>query len=318
MKEEVNNIEQIVVSDSENLKKAVVLPLIYFDIFHYPLTLDEIIAFSPLAVHDRVELQSAIYELAEENSVFQFGDFYSLKNDPGTAERRKKGNALAEKIFPKALRRAKFIQKFPFVESVNLSGSLSKNYFDETTDFDFFIIAKPGRVWICRTLLTLYKKIFLLNSRKYFCINYFIGSDQLQIPDRNLFSATEIVTLKNQTGTSYFDRFLRQNAWVRDYFPNFTALSSGTILPEKKRLLKKISEAFFYGAFGNKLDGFCFRMTLKFRRKKFSHLTSDEFEINMRTKKNASKHHPQGFQFRVLKIYEEKCVEFSLKHPVVQ
>jgi len=36
--------------------------------------------------------------------------------------------------------------------------------------------------------------------------------------------------------------------------------------------------------------------------------------VNMRSKKNVSKHHPQGFQFRVLNLFEENCRAFEERH----
>ena len=72
---------------------------------------------------------------------------------------------------PKAIKRAKFISKFPYIENVSISGALSKNYYNNDGDIDFFLITQPNRLWIARTLLIIYKKMFLLNSRKYFCVN---------------------------------------------------------------------------------------------------------------------------------------------------
>ena len=70
---------------------------------------------------------------------------------------------MAKEIMPKALKTSNFIAKFPYIECVSLSGALSKGYYDDDDgDFDFFIITKPNRLWIARTLLILYKKIFLL------------------------------------------------------------------------------------------------------------------------------------------------------------
>ena len=80
---------------------------------------------------------------------------------------------MANEIMPKAIKISRKIAKFPFVESVNLSGSLSKGYYDLEDDIDFFIITKPNRLWIARTLLILYKKVFLLNSKKHFIFEVF-------------------------------------------------------------------------------------------------------------------------------------------------
>nr|MBP9221682.1 hypothetical protein [Chitinophagales bacterium] len=247
--------------------------------------------------------------------IFKFGEYYSLKNDPSQIERRKNGNNAATDILPKALKRSKFIHKFPFVRSVNISGSLSKNYFDESTDFDFFIIAEKNRIWLCRLLLTLYKKIFLFNSRKYFCINYYIDTSDLLIPDKNLFSAVEIITLKNQTGEAVYKNFMERNTWVHEYFPNY--YPDYQFMEERKiPLIKKIPERLFSGKVGNYFDDVAFRITTGFLKKKYEHLNKEEFNVNLRTKKNASKHHPQGFQFKVLNAFEEKCRDFEEKHEV--
>ncbi len=308
-------IEHSNIPSTEIVKKSILRSLIYFDIFNYPLTANELVQFSSVILHDIQSITSALDELTQHLLIYKFGDYYSLKNDQTQVERRKNGNITAADIMPKALRRSKFIHKFPFVRSVNISGSLSKNYFDESTDFDFFIIAEANRIWLCRLLLTLYKKLFLLNSRKYFCINYYIDTTDLLIPDKNLFSATEIITLKNETGESFYKNFMETNTWVQQYYPNY--FPDYLFMEEKKTpIIKKILERIFAGKFGNFLDDMAFRITTGFLNKKYAYLNTEEFNVNLRTKKNASKHHPQGFQFKVLNAFEQKCRDFDLKHEV--
>ena len=308
-------IEHSNIPSQEAVKKGILRSLIYYDIFNYPLTANELAQFSSIKLHDKQCITDALEYLTQHLLIYKFGDFYSLKNDPTQIERRKNGNNIATEILPKALKRSKFIHKFPFVRSVNISGSLSKNYFDESTDFDFFIIAEANRIWLCRLLLTFYKKIFLLNSRKYFCINYYIDTTDLLIPDRNLFSATEIITLKNQCGETVYKNFMEANTWVHAYFPNYFPDYS-FMEKEKMPMLKKILEKVFSGKVGNYFDDLAFNITTGFLKKRYSHLKKEEFQVNLRTKKNASKHHPQGFQFKVLNAFEQKCKDFEMKHGV--
>src|SRR5690606_3777846 len=103
-----------------------------------------------------------------------------------------RGNLMANKFSDIARKKAKLISQFPFVRGVMASGSLSKGYADEKSDIDFFIITIPNRLWIARTLLVLYKRIFLLNSHKFFCVNYFVDEKHLGIEEKNLFTATEL------------------------------------------------------------------------------------------------------------------------------
>ncbi|MBC7865770.1 MAG: hypothetical protein IAF38_22545, partial [Bacteroidia bacterium] len=156
------------------LQKDVLCAIAYFDVFSYPLKISEI-AESIKSPSDPAELINCLVSLINRGLLETKDNFYYLKGSVAeNIEKRKIGNAGAEKVFPRALRSAKLISRFPFVEGVCISGSLSKNYFDKDADVDFFIITKSGRLWICRTFLIAFKKIFLFNSKKYFCVNYFV------------------------------------------------------------------------------------------------------------------------------------------------
>ncbi len=294
---------------------AVVKALVYFDIFKYPLTLPEIQKYAAFTFHHLSELEEALRELQERLVVYRFAEFYSLQNDYSLITRRQAGNMQALQVMEIAFNKSKFIHKFPFVRSVNISGSLSKNYFDASTDIDFFIIAKAGRIWLCRLLLTIYKKVFLLNSRKYFCINYYVDVNNMEIPDKNLFSATEIVTLNNQTGAFYYEQFIADNSWVQTYFPNFRPTNSNSnseTVAGKKQLLEKILS----GKPGDWLESLAFRLTRYFIARKYKQIEKDKFEVNLRTNRTASKHHPQGFQFKVLNAFDNTCAEIESKHNI--
>ena len=53
--------------------------------------------------------------------------------------------------------------------------------------------------------------------------------------------------------------------------------------------------------------------TIKKWKRKFPHLNNSEFELNMRSKKNVSKHHPQGFQTKVLEAVNERMKAIAYK-----
>ncbi len=125
--------------------------------------------------------------------------------------------------------RPKLISRFPFVRAVLASGSLSKGYMDEKSDIDFFIITAPHRLWIARTLLVLYKRLFLGGSHKHFCVNYFVDEDHLEIEEKNLFTATELATVLPLYGAEQYKSLIKTNGWVRDFFPNYIARSTENV-----------------------------------------------------------------------------------------
>lgn len=289
--------------------------LLYFSIFKYPLSEEEIYKFSDTSSKETI-VQELDF-LLKKGIIFKFDNFFSCLNNPELISRRLKGNTMAKKIMPKAFKVSKLIAKFPYVESVCLSGSLSKGYYDSDGDIDFFIITKPGRLWISRTLLILYKKIFLLNSRKYFCVNYFISSDHLHIPEQNRFTATEMVTLIPVYGKKAFTSLMQENTWTYNYFPNFSSFDTSLINETKKSWLSVFVEKMLNTPIGNAVDSFLRKMTLKKWHSKFGDLESEDFKIAMKSTKQVSKHHPQNFQKKVIdrlnKDYNKLKQQYNLE-----
>ena len=224
---------------------------------------------------------------------------------------------MAKNIHEKATKISRFISKFPYVEGVGISGSLSKGYYDEEGDIDFFIITSPKRLWVARTFLILYKKVFLFNSRKFFCVNYFISTNSLEIEEKNRFTATELTTMLPMFGNGSFHEFYEQNKWVEKYLPNKTiseGLSKLNIV--KKPFFTKFIERVLNTKIGNWLDSFFLKITYKKWKIKFNKLEEKQFNIALKSTKNVSKHHPLNFQRRVIERLNDKYDELEEKHNI--
>jgi len=290
-------------------------PLLYFSLFRYPLTEEEIFDFSETKSKDQVKKE--LDRLVEDKVIFNIDGFYLCENDESLIKRRLAGNKMAEDINKKADRVSKFISKFPYVEGVGISGSLSKGYYDKDGDIDFFIITAPNRLWIARTFLILYKKIFLLNSRKYFCVNYFISSNSLEIDEKNRFTATELVTLMPMYGNGSFHDFYKQNTWVHSFLPN-KSISEGLVNMNsvEKPLFTRLTENILNTKLGEKLDHLFLKITYKKWKMKFNNLEDRHFNIALKSTKNVSKHHPLNFQRQVIERLNNKYDEYRENHNI--
>lgn len=294
-----------------NLSYSILKTISYFDIFGFPLTTHEIKRFCDTSVHD-VTITEQLNELIKKGKLVKIENHYlpvfSSKNN---IVQRKKGEARAKAIKKRVYFFSRLICNFPFVESVCISGSYSKGVVATDGDIDYFIITRPGRLWLARTFLILFKKVILFNSRKYFCVNYFIDADNLEIPDKNIFSATEIATLIPVYNDKLLDEFIGKNNWTKNILPSTGYLTDKTHLVSKVSPVKKWMEYIFIGKMGDKLDNFCFNLTLERWKKKFAHFNEEDFDLNMRSRKNVSKHHPQGFQSKVLNALDERMAKFT-------
>lgn len=292
-----------------DLEEQVLKTLLYFEIFDYPLTSREILQFLRIRKNSVHEIAGSLKELTDRKHVFQFGDFYSLHPDEQNISRRVKGNIEAQKCLKIAEEKAKFISKFPFVRAVMASGSLSKGYMDENSDLDFFVITAPERLWIARTCLVMYKRIFLGNSHKHFCVNYFIDAAHLEIEEKNLFTATELITLVPLFNYAGYKALVDSNQWVGGFFPNFKIMKTDKGV--EPSWLRTVFE-FLLFPFTGWLDKFFMRLSLRRWIKLYgSSYSKHDFEIAFKTRPHVSKNHPNYYQGKVLTRYQFKLKEFQ-------
>jgi predicted nucleotidyltransferase len=301
----MNPVSENIITIS-TLGKSIIRTLAYYDIFDYPLTAEEIhqnlqtINVTLKDVSDEIEI------LSENNLIYKKNNFYLLIKNDNYISRRIAGNKLADKKINSAYKMTKFIAKFPYVRGVMLSGSISKGYMEKDSDVDYFIITNPNRLWVTRLLLMLFKKIFLLNSRKIFCINYFVDTETLEIEEKNIFTATELATLIPTYGTDLYEELYSKNIWIKDFYPNFPKRETSKIAEQNKSIVKTFFEKLLNNSLGDKLDDFAMRLFEKSNKIKYRNFDSKDFQVAFKTSKKESKHHPKFFQKRVLEAFNDK------------
>lgn len=287
------------------LSKNIIKTLAYYDIFSYPLKVEEIYHNLPVNHCTAKDIQSELNLLCEKGLVYRINDFYLLQNNCEIVRKRIQGNKLCMKKMKSAFRMSKFISKFPYVRAIFLTGSISKGYMDKESDVDYMIITEPNRLWVSKLLLTIFKKIFLLNSRKVFCVNYYIDYNHLEIEEKNVFTATEIVTLIPVFGKKYYEEFYSKNIWIKEYFPNFPKRNN-TMIDENRNLIQKTFERLLNNQVGEKIDNWAMKLFTIVTKKKFSYFSEKDFALAFKSSKYESKYHPKFFQKKVLVSFEEK------------
>jgi len=300
-----------VINNFTALSEQVIKPLLYFDMFNYPLNSLELFIYLRINGTTQKEVERCLEDLEERKHIFRFGDLYCLHADEKNIKRRIKGNHEAAKWLKVARKQAQFIGKFPFVRAVMASGSLSKGYMDENSDLDFFIVTAPNRLWIARTLLVLYKRVFLFNSHKRFCVNYFVDSQHLEIEEKNLFTATELATLIPLYNRECYDFMIASNHWLREFLPNCRKQHNEAMDQVSSDSMKAFFE-FLLNPFSRTFDKFFMKMTLRrwkrLYQKKFD---KKDFAIAFKTLPHVSKNHPNNYQKKILDLYQLKVNEYG-------
>jgi hypothetical protein len=292
------------------IKRNILVTLAYFDLFNYPLTMDEAHLFLP-AKYDTEEFGYALRSLVIDKLIYKFEKYYTLKNEPFLIERREKGNAKAAEMIAIAGKVGNLLVRFPYVRGIAISGSLSKNFADDDSDIDLFIITAKNRLWIARTMMHCFKKLtFIIKKEHYFCMNYYIDEQDLQIHEKNIYTAIEVATLMPLHGEAVFEQFYLSNAWTREYLPN-KYLRVATAKPVKSSPFKKFIEWFFNNRIGNYIDSILMGITAKRWLKKMLQKKRNNHGIIMAmdTGKHYSKPDPVNFQAKLMAKYQAKVAQ---------
>ena len=204
------------------LQVDVLKTLLYFDIFNHPLTAEEIYQFLPSnsTTPDDIQLACTTEPLSEILDVN--GLYCSLRhNGKSTADERLQKEVQARELWKFAIRFAGMMKYLPFVRAIFVSGELSKGVASKESDIDFLIITTRKRLWHCRILFLVFKRMLPKKSRKLLCFNTFVSEEVLEYSSRNLYSATEIATLKVLYNKNLYTAYLDANTWINSFLPNF-------------------------------------------------------------------------------------------------
>jgi hypothetical protein len=302
------------------VEKNILRTLLYYDIFSHPLKPEEIFIFLPQNTVPKSEILGMINDFStnEKCRFAQKDGYVYVKPNEHYIHRRIKKENYSRRMWRAARIMTHIIKRFPFVRAVFISGSLSKNSSDKISDIDYMIVTSKGRLWIARTLLILFKKIFLFNSYKLFCLNYFITEDNLEIPFKNVFTATEVAYTKATYNTDMMHDFVMANKWIKDYFPNYRFLdpylhSAGFKVNNRKSILQKLLEVLFRDKWADRLDNKLLEKTSRHWQKKYSSIDESDRKLLYRTERNVSTVHPGDMQRTILNKYNEKLRQFNLE-----
>jgi predicted nucleotidyltransferase len=289
------------------VKENILATLAYFDLFNYPLTRVEIYLFLQNK-YDYDFFDDALESLLLSGHIFLFDKFYTLHNDHYLVVHRLTGNKKADELIKIALRVGELLIRFPYVRGIAISGSLSKNYADEKSDIDLFIITAKNRLWIARTFMHCLKKLtFLVKKEDYFCMNYYIDEQHLEIPEKSIYTAIEVGTLIPLQGDVTFEKFYSANLWIKNFIPN-KIMRVSSAKPVKAFACKSFVEWMLNNRVGNAIDNMLLHITTSrwLKKTRLNKQNNHGLLLSLKTGKHFAKPDPVNFQSILLARYDRK------------
>ncbi len=238
-----------------NLKQEIIKTLIRFDLFHHPLSSVELYKFLGVEC-SYSDLLKSLDLLVNEEKIKHIRGFYCLPQSENIInERFKKLNYFKSKI-KKAKRFSRLVSIFPFVEAISISNIIGDHNLKKGSDIDFFVVSRPGSLWLTRLFCTFWAKILGLRPNKKtktdkICLSFYISSDNLNL-EKYLYNQEDFYFKYWLVGLepifarkNFWLKFWKNNLWVKKYLPNFIlpipeSILDIEILGEKKATSNKV------------------------------------------------------------------------------
>jgi glycosyltransferase involved in cell wall biosynthesis len=201
------------------LDRAVLLAVLYSDLFEYPLTEAELRSGLVGETAAHADLESALARLVGTYLERRDGLVFWKGRERLIGLRRARA-ANSPPRWDAARRYARWLGRVPFVRMVAVCGSQAMENAGPDGDVDFFVITAPRRLWIVQVAAMLLRRA-LGRKGAPLCPNYLLAADALEVKERNLYSAHETVQVVPLCGREAYEAFRRANEWVADFLPGF-------------------------------------------------------------------------------------------------
>ncbi len=241
--------------------RAVVATLLYYDLFVFPPSSEELARF---AHRGGVDGHFDPGELAPESEWWSCRDgYWFLKGREMLIARRAELRETSARKMKRARQWAKRLSGIPGMRFVGVTGSLSMESAVAEDDIDLLIITASGRLWLTRALV-----LGMLwaarvkrgdDGRSYhpdqICANIFLSEDDLHLPDHNLFIAHEICQMVPLVGRETYNRFLASNKWICEFLPQWAPANVEWEDRPIYGAIRRAGEVLLGGSAGARLEG---------------------------------------------------------------
>lgn len=276
---------------SSDIDDALLRALCFFDVLHYPLTVEELCERLPAGrkVHAD-EVRAAVARLAHEGRITQDGSLIALSSSRHLFRRRRDGEGAHADAMRRVWRWTWIFRWIPFVEEVYLCNSLTLAQADRESDIDVFVVMRRGRMFLGRVFLLL---IFhILGLRRHgahvagrWCFSFLVDSSVRDL-SRFLLSERDVyfaywtqslvpIFLANRGG-EYGEREIdgdllcAQREWLMRIFGLSVCKKSCDVFGRSWK--RRIREWVFSGRIGDACERLCERWQMRRALKKWEQL----------------------------------------------
>ena len=146
-------------------------------------------------------------------------------------------------------------------------------------------------------------------------MNYYVDEAMLEIKEKNIYTATEVITLFPLEGSEVFKRFLVANNWTTQFLPN-NDMKVGAAKERRASLHKQLIEGCINTVAGDTLDKLLMTITAKrwISKTRKNKLNNRGIVMSMEVSRHFAKPDPTFFQEKLVKRFNSRSKEIIEKY----
>ena len=209
--------------------EAVFATVSYADVFDMPIELDHLHRFLVGSSLTLLETSMAVDHLVSNGRLGRRDDVVYLAGRDEVLAIYDERTARAATMWRDAETWGARIGRLPFVRMVAVTGGLAVDSVAEHDDIDFFIVTKPGRLWLTRLMIIVLGRIADRDDIEL-CPNYIVSDQALEMDERTIYVARELAQMVVIVGDELCQRVRATNDWMFELLPNASITGDRTHL----------------------------------------------------------------------------------------
>lgn len=202
------------------LRNKICIFINYASVFNDVIEIEELIRRIDPA--KATQIHSEIEQLESEGLIYTEQGFVTVPNLKFKIKEKEQDFRFTQELLSQRLNTLTKFSLLPTIKFIGVSGSLAaKNPIAsdlKPVDIDIFVITSKHSIWLTDLLLKIYHKL-ADNKTGHFCFNHIWDSTDLEIHNKNFYTATEAYNMIPIYGS--LNDFLEANRWIYNYYPTF-------------------------------------------------------------------------------------------------
>lgn len=193
----------------------------YADVFDMPIELRHLHRYLVGAALTATETEEHVDKLVALGQLGRRDDLVHLPDREEVLGIWDERTARAATMWNDAERWGRRIGRVPFVRMVAVTGGLAVDSVADHDDIDFFIVVRPGRLWLTRLMIIALGRVAEREDIEL-CPNFIVSDQATLMHERTIYVARELAQMVVLIDPKGCRSVRSQNDWMFEFLPNAT------------------------------------------------------------------------------------------------